>query len=50
MINTPNEKMQEPVTKQEKQKKLYKPPCFTFQRIEVPSNEAAKVKVPDHKN
>lgn len=34
----PNEEVHEPVTHQE-EKKSYKPPCFTYQRIEVPSKE-----------
>jgi len=43
----PNEQVHEPVTHQEEETP-YKPPCFTYQRIEVPSKETEKEKTTIH--
>ncbi|MDX6713169.1 MAG: hypothetical protein QOH96_4185 [Blastocatellia bacterium] len=46
----PNEKLHEPAIEPGEKKEPYKPPFFTFRRIEVPSKETAKVKAPSDKN
>ena len=48
--NVPNEKLHEPAIEPEGKKEPYKPPFFTFRRIEVPSEKTAKVKAPSNKN